>query len=59
MTGSAVWYWGRVKGRWGSPLASGAQLSHETWAAAPGVLRLAAALSALFLLAVTLRRRPE
>ncbi|GAA0684726.1 hypothetical protein GCM10010193_43270 [Kitasatospora atroaurantiaca] len=59
MTGSTVWFWGRAHGRWGSPLAPGAQLSHETWAAAPGVLRLAALLSALFLLAVTLRRRPE
>jgi len=59
MTGSTVWFWGRAQGRWGSPLAPGAQLSHETWAAAPAVLRLAAGLSALFLLAVTLRRRPN
>ncbi|WP_441250766.1 hypothetical protein [Kitasatospora sp. McL0602] len=56
MAGSTVWFWGRAKGRWGSPLAQGAQLGHVTWAAAPGVLRVAGALSALFLLAVTLRR---
>ncbi|MER5637461.1 hypothetical protein ABT095_10950 [Kitasatospora sp. NPDC002227] len=59
MAGSTVWYWGREKGRWGSPLAPGEQFAHVTWSAAPGVLRLAGALSAVFLLAVTLRRRPE
>jgi len=58
MAGSTVWLWGRAKGRWGAPLAPGSQLGHTAWTAAPGVLRLAAVLSALFLLAVTLRRRP-
>lgn len=57
MAGSTVWFWGRAKGRWGAPVAQGSQLGHVAWAAAPGVLRLAGVLSALFLLAVTLRRR--
>ncbi len=57
MAGSTVWFWGRAKGRWGAPITPGKQLSHDAWAAAPGVLRLAGLLSALFLLAVTLRRR--
>ncbi|MDH6126253.1 hypothetical protein [Kitasatospora sp. GP82] len=59
MTGSTVWFWGRSQGRWGSPLTPGEQLNHEAWAAAPGVLRLAAVLSALFLLVLNLRRRPQ
>ncbi|GAA1237972.1 hypothetical protein GCM10009665_30090 [Kitasatospora nipponensis] len=57
MTGSTLWFWGRAQHRWGAPLAQGAPLTHATVAALPGVLRLAAALSAVFLLALTLRRR--
>lgn len=59
MTASGVWYWGRAHGRWGTPLDQGTGLSHATWAAAPAVLRVAAALSALLLLAITLRRKPN
>ncbi|MFB7665124.1 hypothetical protein ACFC1R_14385 [Kitasatospora sp. NPDC056138] len=59
MTASTVWFWGRAQGRWGSPVAPGEQLNHEAWAAAPGVLRLAAVLSALFLLVLNLRRGPK
>ncbi|MGK4582490.1 hypothetical protein [Kitasatospora sp. HPMI-4] len=55
MTAYTVWIWGRAKGRWGSPVAP-EQLNHEAWASAPSVLRLAAVLSALFLLALNLRR---
>ncbi|MFJ5922921.1 hypothetical protein ACIQF6_09970 [Kitasatospora sp. NPDC092948] len=57
VAGLTVWNWGREKGRWGAALAPGTDAGHATWAAAPGVLRVAAALTALFLLAVTLRRR--
>ncbi|GAA2140184.1 hypothetical protein GCM10009760_23160 [Kitasatospora kazusensis] len=57
MAGSTVWFWGRAKGRWGAPVTPGHQIGHDAWAAAPGVLRVAGLLSALFLLAVTLRRR--
>ncbi|WP_052390507.1 hypothetical protein [Streptomyces sp. NRRL B-24484] len=57
MFGSAVWYWGRTKGRWGQPLAEGAAMNHAVWTAAPDVLRAAAVITALALLAVTLRRR--
>ncbi|PBC78282.1 hypothetical protein BX265_3045 [Streptomyces sp. TLI_235] len=55
--GSAAWYWGRTKGRWGQPLAEGAAMNHAVWTAAPGVLRAAAVLTALAVLTVTLRRR--
>lgn len=58
MTGSALWYWGRTQGRWGPPLAKGAALTHAVFTSTPGVLRLAAVLSAVFLLWVALRRRP-
>ncbi|MFC8715902.1 hypothetical protein [Kitasatospora sp. NPDC057198] len=57
VTGLTVWNWGREKGRWGSPLSPGTDAGAITWAAAPGVLRVAALLTALFVLAVTLRRR--
>jgi hypothetical protein len=59
MTASTVWYWGRAHGRWGAPLAQGTALSHATWSAAPTVLRVAAALSAVLVLAITLRRKPN
>ncbi|MFF4340332.1 hypothetical protein ACFY00_10375 [Kitasatospora sp. NPDC001540] len=57
VTGLTVWNWGREKGRWGSQLSPGTDVGAMTWASAPGVLRVAAVLSALFVLAVTLRRR--
>ncbi|WP_344622534.1 hypothetical protein [Kitasatospora arboriphila] len=57
MFGSAVWYWGRTKGRWGQPLAEGAAMNHAVWTAAPDVLRAAAVITAAALLVVTLRRR--
>ncbi|WP_158702311.1 hypothetical protein [Kitasatospora sp. MMS16-BH015] len=57
MAGSTVWYWGRERGRWGSPLGAGQQLTQVTWSAAPGVLRLAGVLSAVFLVGVAMRRR--
>ncbi|MEV4613774.1 hypothetical protein AB0K43_14430 [Kitasatospora sp. NPDC049258] len=59
MTGASVWFWGRAQGRWGTPDTSGTPMGEVTWAAAPGVLRVAAVLTALFLLALTLRRRRE
>ncbi|MFD0276589.1 hypothetical protein ACFVHB_22160 [Kitasatospora sp. NPDC127111] len=43
----------------GDGLQPGAQLGQLTWSAAPGVLRVSAALSALVLLAIALRRRPR
>ncbi len=57
MTGLSLWFWGRSQGRWGVALQPGQQVGQQVWGAAPGVLRLAAVLSALFLLGVTLRRR--
>ncbi|MFJ2575227.1 hypothetical protein [Kitasatospora aureofaciens] len=39
-------------------LQPGSQLGQMTWASAPGVLRLSAALTAAFLLLMALRRRP-
>ncbi|MFJ1703546.1 hypothetical protein [Kitasatospora sp. NPDC088346] len=59
MTGATVWFWGRAQGRWGTPVSAGTPMGEVTWSAAPGVLRVAAVLTALFLLAVTLRRRRE
>ncbi|MET9618302.1 hypothetical protein [Kitasatospora indigofera] len=53
VTGLVLWFWGRGQGKWGPALQPGEQL----WAAAPGVLRLAAVLSAVYLLVVTMRRR--
>ncbi|MFD8596371.1 hypothetical protein ACFV1L_15375 [Kitasatospora sp. NPDC059646] len=57
VSGLTLWNWGREKGRWGAALAPGTDAGHATWAAAPGVLRVAAVLTALFVLVVTLRRR--
>jgi hypothetical protein len=58
MSASSLWFWGRSEGRWGAPLPKGSA-GHEVFASAPGVLRLAGVLTALFLLAVALRRRKE
>ncbi|MFD9129724.1 hypothetical protein ACFV0G_33995, partial [Kitasatospora sp. NPDC059571] len=58
MSASTLWFWGRTQGRWGSALARGDAMNHALWAAAPGVLRIAAVLTAVFLLVLTLRRRP-
>ncbi|GHH75966.1 hypothetical protein GCM10018781_46110 [Kitasatospora indigofera] len=55
VTGLVLWFWGRGQGKWGPALQPGEQL----WAAAPGVLRLAAVLSAVYLLVVTVRRRGQ
>ncbi|WP_405018840.1 hypothetical protein OHV05_19620 [Kitasatospora sp. NBC_00070] len=57
LTATAVWQWGRAQGRWGAPAGPADQLGRQVWDGAPGALRLAAVLSALFLLVVTLRRR--
>lgn len=59
MSGTTLWFWGRAQGRWGEALQPGQQVGQVTWSAAPGVLRLAAVLSALFLLAVALKRRAQ
>ncbi|MFJ3790155.1 hypothetical protein [Kitasatospora sp. NPDC090091] len=59
MSGTTLWYWGRAQGRWGAALQPGQQAGQAVWTAAPGVLRLAAVLSALFLLAVALKRRAQ
>ncbi|WP_051966761.1 hypothetical protein [Kitasatospora mediocidica] len=59
MTVSTLWFWGRTTGRWGAPLAKGNAMSHAVFASAPGVLRLAAVLSAAFLLLVAMRRRSK
>ncbi len=56
MTGVTLWFWGRSQGRWGVALQPGQQVGQQIWGSAPGVLRLAAVLSALFLLVVTMRR---
>ena len=57
MTGVTLWFWGRSQGKWGVALQPGQQVGQQIWGSAPGVLRLAAVLSALFLLVVTMRRR--
>ncbi|MED7949636.1 hypothetical protein [Streptomyces sp. BE303] len=57
VSGSSLWFWGRAQGRWGTGLEPGQQATDAVWSAAPGVLRLAAVLSAVFLLAVSVRRR--
>ncbi|MEV4559637.1 hypothetical protein AB0K51_21945 [Kitasatospora sp. NPDC049285] len=57
LTGFAVWNWGREQGRWGTALAPGSDAGASTWAGAPGALRVAAVITAVFLLVVTLRRR--
>lgn len=59
MTAASVWQWGRTQGRWGDP-APAEELGRAVWDGAPGVLRLAGVLTAVFLLVVTMRRRkPE
>ncbi|MEV6973909.1 hypothetical protein [Kitasatospora sp. NPDC093806] len=58
ITGSSLWFWGRAQGRWGTGLQPGEQATQAVWNAAPGVLRVAAVLSAVFLLGMSLRRRP-
>ncbi|AJC56602.1 hypothetical protein [Streptomyces sp. 769] len=47
--GLVVWVWGRNDGRWGAPIAPG-HLGEELLAGLPGVVRVAAVASALFLL---------
>ncbi|GGU67617.1 membrane protein [Streptomyces albospinus] len=47
--GLVVWTWGRFDGRWGDPIAPG-RLGPELFAELPGVVRVAAVASALFLL---------
>ncbi|WP_019549559.1 hypothetical protein [Streptomyces sulphureus] len=49
--GTGVWLWGRLDGRWGEPLAEGADALGEVVSGAlPVVLRVAAVASAVFLL---------
>ncbi|MDY0811955.1 hypothetical protein [Kitasatospora purpeofusca] len=57
ISGSSLFYWGRAQGRWGVAPPPGEQGSHTMWEAAPGVLRVAAVLSAVFLLLMSLRRK--
>ncbi|MFJ8045081.1 hypothetical protein ACIRBX_31720 [Kitasatospora sp. NPDC096147] len=56
MTAATVWQWGRTQGRWGTP-APAEELGRAVWADAPGALRTAGVLTAVFLLVVTMRRR--
>ncbi|MFF8787404.1 hypothetical protein [Streptomyces sp. NPDC015125] len=46
--GLVVWLWGRFDGRWGEPIAQG-RLGQEMLDGLPGVVRVAAVASALFL----------
>ncbi|NGO73128.1 hypothetical protein G5C65_33305, partial [Streptomyces sp. SB3404] len=49
--GALVWLWGRTEGRWGPAIAEGDEaLNNAIQGALPGVLRVAAVASALFLL---------
>ncbi|MFJ8433007.1 hypothetical protein ACIQ9P_17085 [Kitasatospora sp. NPDC094019] len=57
ISGSSLFYWGQAQGRWGVAPQPGEQGSHAMWEAAPGVLRVAAVLSAVFLLLMSLRRK--
>ncbi|GAA1980751.1 hypothetical protein [Kitasatospora viridis] len=57
MTASSLWVWGRAQDRWGSPLAKGDPATRALLTAAPGVLRLAGVLTALFITALAMRRR--
>ncbi|CAN3981455.1 hypothetical protein KPATCC21470_4119 [Kitasatospora purpeofusca] len=57
ISGSSLFYWGRAQGRWGAAPPPGEQGSHAMWVAAPGVLRVAAVLSAVLLLLMSLRRK--
>ncbi|MET7797109.1 hypothetical protein [Streptomyces decoyicus] len=46
--GMVVWLWGRFDGRWGEPIAQG-RLGQEMADGLPGIVRVAAVASALFL----------
>ncbi|MEU7433070.1 hypothetical protein AB0B07_19925 [Streptomyces sioyaensis] len=46
--GMVVWLWGRFEGRWGAPIAHG-RLGQEMLDGLPGMVRVAAVASALFL----------
>ncbi|MFE9424470.1 hypothetical protein ACFYNO_16040 [Kitasatospora sp. NPDC006697] len=59
MTLSSLWVWGRAQDRWGTPLAKGGTAGHALLIAAPGVLRIAGALTALFITVVAMRRRRQ
>ncbi|MFI8084269.1 hypothetical protein ACIF6L_26130 [Kitasatospora sp. NPDC086009] len=59
ISGTSLWYWGRAQGRWGGGLQPGQPAGEIAWSAAPGVLRLAAVLSALFLLGMALKKRVQ
>lgn len=48
MGGLVVWLWGRFEGRWGTPIAQG-RLGQEMLDGLPGMVRVAAVASALFL----------
>ncbi|MET8574388.1 hypothetical protein [Streptomyces sp. NPDC005012] len=56
VAGGVAWLWGRVDGRWGAPLHEG-ELAAALTETGPVVLRVAAVLSALYVLH-TARRRP-
>ncbi|SEB73341.1 hypothetical protein SAMN05428945_1007 [Streptomyces sp. 2224.1] len=55
--GLVVWLWGRFDGRWGEPIAQG-RLGQEMVDGLPGVVRVAAVASALFLV-WRMRRAPR
>lgn len=55
--GLVVWLWGRFDGRWGEPIAQG-RLGQEMIDGLPGVVRVAAVASALFLV-WRMRRAPR
>ncbi|MFF1903802.1 hypothetical protein [Kitasatospora sp. NPDC058218] len=59
ISGTSLWYWGRAQGRWGGGLQPGQPAGEIAWSAAPGVIRLAAVLSAVFLLAMALKKRAQ
>jgi hypothetical protein len=57
-SGTIVWLWGRVDGRWGDPIAQGGDaLGQALTEAGPVLLRVAAVASALFL--IWRARRPR
>ncbi|MFI1307023.1 hypothetical protein [Streptomyces sioyaensis] len=55
--GLVVWLWGRFEGRWGAPIAHG-RLGQEMLDGLPGMVRVAAVASALFLV-WRMRRTPR
>ncbi|MFI1156136.1 hypothetical protein [Streptomyces sioyaensis] len=55
--GLVVWVWGRFEGRWGAPIAHG-RLGQEMLDGLPGMVRVAAVASALFLV-WRMRRTPR